>query len=145
VVPVSPGAHHHTPALNRPAFLTLKDKQDQIYKLIDGGVTDKILPLELGEDSSKILSNGRPLSCFDDWSKDDRETFITRLKQVNPVILGSKSHKNIKHEVFQRSQILPILEETFHSLQGGYGQVTQVKLDPECHNFHGVLPSVSTH
>ena len=126
------------------AILTMLGKHDDIYRIVEEGVSDRSLPLQMIDNvSCSILFNGQVALCFEGWSHSDRDGFIRTQHQVNPVFLEGGVEDTVRHEDFDDSVVLPIThDEPIGS--AGYGAVFKLKLHPECHGFQDVLPSVRT-
>jgi hypothetical protein len=133
----------HTAYVKIFAILNLIGKERCIYRLLSDGIMDAKLPLQLTNPRECcIASEGSKLSCFDDWSHWERESFVRMQYRVNSKFLDfEEDRKTIKHEIYQMQDVLPILEDQ-HKEMSGYGAVSKVKMHPDGHGFHGISKSV---
>lgn len=133
------------------AILILIDRPARIKLFIDEGICDADLPLvkEPAEGTFKELrrtaTRDKQLKCFERW--DHRS--MVRFEQYQWKLLAPSFErgggKNIRHQSFDSSVILPFTKRSQHSKSGGFGEVTKVRIHQDHHNFKndGVGPHPS--
>ncbi|KAF2467328.1 uncharacterized protein BDR25DRAFT_267485 [Lindgomyces ingoldianus] len=131
------------------AILALLEKGQQIGAFIDEGVCDKDLPLiKTGTryrfEISCRRSPDHSLSCFQTWKAYERDAFLNYQRQVNVPYFSCYSGRTpVKHVEFPTQTILPFIMYT-SSMDGGFSNVSKVKIHPESHNFDGILEKIQT-
>ncbi|KAI0380675.1 kinase-like protein [Hypomontagnella monticulosa] len=124
------------------ATLVLANKAADVFRFIDNKISDESLPI------AQLNNNAPP--CMKEWKRrrflDDFGTWQWRMN-VPFLSYGG-------HEIFDAQVILPFIEgsrhrdsrqdpnylgtQTPYTEAGGYGEVSQVKIHPNCHDFHKI-------
>jgi hypothetical protein len=133
------------------AILTLVDRGSHIVKVIQDGVEDKHLPLmhmletwELYR-TANTTTKKKKARCFShpSWGTHDRESFFRYQPCLRPAYLCFEAkNRTLKHMDFDVDTVLPFTHKE-QGQQGGFGSITKIKIHPKCHEFHGILHSVS--
>lgn len=134
------------------AILVLLERGSSIMAVIADGLNDSHLPLfTQGHDiKHRLYRRASPTSppqlvlCLSSpgWKTHEREAFSKYQRALSPEELAlSHDGRTPQHKDFDDEAVLPFIhaEEREH---GGFGMVSKVELDPDCHDFHGVLDSV---
>ncbi|KAH7345790.1 kinase-like domain-containing protein [Pyrenochaeta sp. MPI-SDFR-AT-0127] len=131
-------------------ILVLIGKGHTIGIVIKEQLKDKHLPLQSHETTCQLYREHRRsrqlrlVKCFSrpEWETFHRDGFSDFQYAVNPQILRLEEDKlTPKHEDFHLKVVLPFTNEEGRQ-QGGYGYVTEVKIHPDCHEFHKLLKSI---
>jgi hypothetical protein len=86
---------------------------------------------------------GKALSFLSKWKTDQRELFLRRQYCVTPPILTMVLGEAAEHKDFPPQTIMPWMSTLKQKEEGGYSQVFEVEIHPDCHDFHAVLESLS--
>ncbi|KAI1456406.1 kinase-like protein [Annulohypoxylon moriforme] len=122
------------------ATLILVNKGADIFKFIDNGIRDKVLPINILDEKLQ--------RCITHWTdRRYRDDFDMWQWRMNVPFLSYG-----QHETFDAQVILPFIKpggngshsshsgveahNYFMTEAGGYGEVKCVEIHPECHNFH---------
>jgi hypothetical protein len=132
------------------AVLTLINQGRCIEALVKEGVQDTDLPLisrgptcDLYRRPARV-EDEKPIQSFLDrrWTVFHRESFSDLQYAVMPVILQLEPDgRTPKHMDLYHKEVLPFIEMTDRQ-DGGYGQISTVKVHPDCHGFHDILSQV---
>jgi hypothetical protein len=133
------------------AILILGEKAQSIRCLVDCGVDDSDLPLQIGTPSlslgsddsgtdSTLYTRGdhgfkRPLKCFGNWSDHEVEWFIDKQYAALCPFFDLNSENVCRYLLHQRI-ILPFTEYA-QAGEGGQASVHKISIHPAHHNFRG--------
>ena len=128
------------------AILALMGELICIEEFMANSIHDWDLPLvqctkgnPLSWNIARDTRKGRRLKFLDKWSVDQRYFFLCRWQfHVSPPTFRMATDgKSAKHEEFPADTVMPWKER--HRENGGYSQVSEVDIHPDCHDFGPVL------
>jgi hypothetical protein len=132
------------------AILALMEKLKYLDKFMKNKVCDKDLPLIKCTKGNPVACNiarrtvpGKALDFLYKWSIDQRESFLRWQHCVTPPILTMVLGEAAEHKNFPSQTIMPWMSTLKQKEEGGYSQVFEVEIHPDCHDFHAVLASLS--
>jgi hypothetical protein len=131
------------------AILLLIDEPGAIRKFIDEGVCDADLPLKKYETTGKHAKTfsfcrwgapGVSLKCFERW----KGTSLAQFERYQWKLLAPwfSRGEEARHYIFQDEVILPFTYKK-HAHNGAHGEVFQVRIHPEHHDFNESKVSLS--
>jgi len=132
------------------AVLTLIGQGRCIGDFVQEGIQDRHLPLISDGPTCHLyqrfpgVDGARAIQSFlgKDWAIFHRELFSDLQYAVSPVVLELQPDgRTPKHMDLDHKEVLPFIEMTDRQ-DGGYGQISTVKVHPDCHGFHQILSQV---
>lgn len=132
------------------AILALMEKLKYLDEFLKINITDEDLPLVKCTDhptESQIslrTATNLPLTLFEHWKVHTRESFLKLQYGLCPPLLRMKlGQRNADHEDYLEHTIMPWTSPLSEKEVGGYSQVFEVDIHPDCHDFHEILDSLS--
>ena len=139
------------------ALLVLQEKGRDIVFFIDENISDRCLPLCRRPNTPKSAvdlgskdSPQKPLSCLQKWNPHERVLFEKTQWEVLVPFFELDDNYMAKHYQLDDKTILPWCKRDERSLsstqpsknEGGFAEVSCVKIDPFSHGFREVLKAV---